>query len=113
MVLSHGAEPRFSQPVRQIVMMLIVLGLTAAVAILIFPAIAQIFLASPYLKIFIVIVFLIGVAACFWQVLRADPGGELDRGLRARPARARVHQGAAAAGAARGDARRAGRRASR
>ena len=68
MVLSHGAEPRFSQPVRQIVMMLIVLGLTAAVAILIFPAIGQIFLASPYLKIFIVFVFLIGVAACFWQV---------------------------------------------
>ena len=88
MVLSHRTEPQFSQPVRQIVMMLIVLGLTAAVAVLIFPAIAQIFLASPYLKIFIVIVFLIGVAACFWQVLRADPGGELDRGLRARPARA-------------------------
>ena len=49
-------------------MMLIVLGLTAAVAFLIFPAVAQIFLASPYLKIFIVVVFLIGVAACFWQV---------------------------------------------
>ena len=29
MVLSHTAEPQFSQPVRQIVMMLIVLGLTA------------------------------------------------------------------------------------
>ena len=28
-----------------------------------------IFLASPYLKIFIVFVFFIGVAACFWQVL--------------------------------------------
>ena len=68
MVLSHGSEPRFSQPVRQIVMMLIVLGLTAAVAILIYPAISEIFLASPYLKIFIVIVFLFGVAACFWQV---------------------------------------------
>jgi hypothetical protein len=68
MVLSHGTEPRFSQPVRQIVMMLVVLGLTAAVAILIYPAIAEIFLASPYLKIFIVIVFLFGVAACFWQV---------------------------------------------
>ena len=68
MVLSHGTEPQFSQPVRQIVMMLIVLGLTAAVAVLIFPAIAEIFLASPYLKIFIVFVFLIGVAACFWQV---------------------------------------------
>jgi hypothetical protein len=68
MVLSHGTEPRFSQPVRQIVMMLIVLGLTAAVAVLIFPTVQSIFMASPYLKIFIVIVFLFGVAACFWQV---------------------------------------------
>ena len=32
MVLSHTAEPQFSQPVRQIVTMLIVLGLTAALA---------------------------------------------------------------------------------
>jgi hypothetical protein len=69
MVLSHGTEPRFSQPVRQIVTMLIVLGLTAAVAVLIFPTVQQVFVASPYLKIFIVIVFLVGVAACFWQVL--------------------------------------------
>ena len=69
MELSHKAEPQFSQPVRQIVMMLIVLGLTAAIAVLLFPKIGQIFLASPYLKIFIVFVFFIGVAACFWQVL--------------------------------------------
>jgi hypothetical protein len=69
MVLSHETEARFSQPVRQIVMMLIVLGLTVAIAILIFPALSSIFLASPYLKIFIVIVFLFGVAACFWQVV--------------------------------------------
>jgi hypothetical protein len=69
MVLSHRTEPQFSQPVRQIVMMLIVLGLTAAVAILIFPTVQQIFVASPWLKIFIVLVFLVGVAACFWQVL--------------------------------------------
>ena len=46
MVLSHRTEPQFSQPVRQIVMMLIVLGLTAAVAVLIFPRVMQIFLAS-------------------------------------------------------------------
>ncbi len=69
MVLSHRPEPQFSQPVRQIVMMLIVLGLTAAMAVLIFPTVQQIFLASPYLKIFILLVFVIGVVACFWQVL--------------------------------------------
>lgn len=67
--LSHRTDPQFSQPVRQIVMMLIVLGLTAAVAVMLFPKIGQIFLASPYLKIFIVFVFFIGVAACFWQVI--------------------------------------------
>ncbi|MBP7001749.1 biopolymer transporter ExbB [Amaricoccus sp.] len=63
------AEPQFSQPVRQVVMMLIVLGLTAACAILLYPQLAGIFAASPYLKAFIVLVFFVGVAACFWQVL--------------------------------------------
>ena len=69
MVLTHRTEPQFSQPVRQIVMMLIVLGLTVAVAVLIAPQIMPIFMASPYLKIFIVLVFFVGVAACFWQVV--------------------------------------------
>ncbi len=69
MVLSHKPEPQFSQPVRQIVTMLIVLGLTAAMGVLIFPTVEKIFLASPYLKIFILLVFFIGVLACFWQVL--------------------------------------------
>ena len=36
---------------------------------MLFPKIGSIFLASPYLKIFIVFVFFIGVAACFWQVI--------------------------------------------
>jgi hypothetical protein len=69
MVLSHRTEPQFSQPVRQIVTMLIVLGLTAAAAVLLLPALMPIFRASPYLKIFIVFVFFVGVAACFWQVV--------------------------------------------
>jgi hypothetical protein len=69
MVLSYKSEPQFSQPVRQIVMMLIVLGLTVAGAILLYPTVAPIFLASPWLNGFIVFVFLIGVTACFWQVI--------------------------------------------
>jgi hypothetical protein len=69
MVLSHRTEPQFSQPVRQIVMMLIVLGLTVAVAVLIAPQLMPIFRATPYLKIFIVLVFFVGVAATFWQVV--------------------------------------------
>lgn len=68
MVLSHKTDPHFSQPVRQIVMMLIVLVLTTAVGVLLFPQVAPVFLASPYLNGFIGLVFLIGILACFWQV---------------------------------------------
>jgi hypothetical protein len=68
MVLSHTSEPQFSQPVRQIVSMLIVLGLVAAVAVLLFPHVKPVFLASIYLNVFIVFVFLVGILACFWQV---------------------------------------------
>jgi hypothetical protein len=69
MMQDRRTEPQFSQPVRQIVMMLIVLGLTVALAILIYPTVAGVFLSSPYLNGFIVVVFLVGVAACFWQVI--------------------------------------------
>jgi hypothetical protein len=62
-------EPQFSQPVRQIVMMLIVLGFAVAVGILLYPTVSGVFLSSPYLNSFIILVFLIGVGACVWQVL--------------------------------------------
>lgn len=62
------AEPQFSQPVRQIVLMLIVLALVAAGAWLAFPSVAPVFLANPYLNGFIGFVFVIGVLSCFWQV---------------------------------------------
>jgi hypothetical protein len=68
MQLGPKVEPRFSQPIRQIVAMIVVLGLAGAGAVLAYPTVAPIFLASPYLNAFIVVVFLIGVAACFWQV---------------------------------------------
>jgi hypothetical protein len=69
MAQDRRAEPRFSQPVRQIVTMLVVLGLAIAGGVLIFPSVSQILFASPYLKIFILIVFVVGVAACFQQVV--------------------------------------------
>ena len=72
MVLTHRTEPQFSQPVRQIVMMLIVLGLTIAIAVLIAPQIMPIFMATPYLKIFIVLVFFVGVAACYFPAQKAS-----------------------------------------
>jgi hypothetical protein len=46
-----------------------VLGLAIAGAVLIFPSVQSVFLASPYLNGFILVVFVVGVGACFWQVL--------------------------------------------
>jgi hypothetical protein len=68
MAFTQKADPQFSQPVRQIVMMMIVLGLTAGVGVLLFPTVAPVFLASPYLNGFILCVFMVGLLACFWQV---------------------------------------------
>jgi len=62
------AEPQFSQPIRQIFTMLLVLGLVGAGAYIAFPRVAPVFLANPYLNGFIFFVFVIGVITCFWQV---------------------------------------------
>ncbi|EET47073.1 MotA/TolQ/ExbB proton channel family protein [Thalassobium sp. R2A62] len=62
-------EPQFSQPVRQITSMLIVLALVGVGAYLVYPSVAPVFLANPYLNGFIVLVFFVGVIACFWQVI--------------------------------------------
>ncbi|WP_296764317.1 biopolymer transporter ExbB [Sediminimonas sp.] len=63
-------EPQFSQPVRQIILMLMVLGLTGVVVVLALPRVLPVFEANPYLNGFILFVFVIGVLACFWQVLQ-------------------------------------------
>ncbi|SHG59196.1 biopolymer transporter ExbB [Cognatishimia maritima] len=62
------AEPHFSQPVRQIFSMLIVLGLTGGLTYIALPRVFPVFEANPYLNGFIVFVFAIGVLACFAQV---------------------------------------------
>ena len=64
------AEPHFSQPVRQIFLMLVAVGLVTFGAYLAFPRVAPVFLSNPYLNGAILLVFLIGVVACFWQVLQ-------------------------------------------
>jgi len=61
-------ELQFTQPYRQIVTMLTVLGLVWAGAYVAYPQVAPVFLANPYLNGFIAFVFVIGVFACFWQV---------------------------------------------
>lgn len=63
-------RPQFSQPVRQISMMLIILALTGFGAFLALPSVLPIFTANPYLNGVIILVFLIGVIACFYQVFQ-------------------------------------------
>ncbi|CUH64460.1 hypothetical protein TG4357_01292 [Thalassovita gelatinovora] len=62
------AEPQFSPPVRQILLMLLVLALSGFVVVLALPRILPVFEANPYLNGFILFVFALGVIACFWQM---------------------------------------------
>ena len=58
----------FSQPIRQIVTMLIVSGLVGFGIWLIQIEVVQIMRTNPWLNLFIAGVFALGVATCFWQV---------------------------------------------
>lgn len=69
-------RPHFSRPVRQVVSMLIVLGLVGGLVFLAAPRILPVFLGNPRFNGFIVAVFVIGVLSCFWQV------GQLMRSVR-------------------------------
>ncbi|MBV1927434.1 MAG: biopolymer transporter ExbB, partial [Rhodobacteraceae bacterium] len=62
--------PQFSQPVSQILAMLMVLGLSGAGVFLALPRVLPVFESNPYLNGFIVGVFFIGVLACFAQVIQ-------------------------------------------
>lgn len=64
------AEPQFSQPIRQVFLMLLVLGLSGAGVVLALPSVLPVFQANPYLNGFIVGVFGVGVIACFYQVVQ-------------------------------------------
>ncbi|MEL7213659.1 MAG: biopolymer transporter ExbB [Pseudomonadota bacterium] len=64
------AEPYFSRPRSQVMLMLVSLALVGLGVYLALPRIGPVFYANPYLNGFIVLVFLLGVLACFWQVLQ-------------------------------------------
>jgi hypothetical protein len=68
--LDREGEGFFTQPVRQIMLMLISLALVAGGVYLAYPQVAPVFLANLYLNGFIAFVFIIGVLACFWQVFQ-------------------------------------------
>jgi len=59
----------FSQPIRQLVTMLVVVVLVAAGAWVINSQVTDIFRTNPLLNGFIAAVFFLGVLTCFWQVL--------------------------------------------
>jgi hypothetical protein len=63
-------ETQFSQPIRQIVYMLLVLGLVGGGTYLAYPHVAPIFSANPWINGTIVGVFALGVIACFAQVFQ-------------------------------------------
>ncbi|MEM9009889.1 MAG: biopolymer transporter ExbB [Pseudomonadota bacterium] len=69
MMLDREREPHFSQPIRQVLSMVVILVLFGVGVALIYDSVAPVFLASPWLNGFIVAVFVVGVIACFWQVL--------------------------------------------
>ncbi len=62
--------PRFTQPIRQIVIMLMVCGLVGVGTFFVFPSVAPVFLANMFLNGTIAVVFVFGVLACFWQVIQ-------------------------------------------
>ncbi|WIY23389.1 biopolymer transporter ExbB [Parasedimentitalea psychrophila] len=64
------ARVQFSQPVRQIMMMLIALGLSGFGAFVALPRVLPVFQSNLWLNGFILLVFVFGVLACFWQVIQ-------------------------------------------
>lgn len=66
----HEAEPFFSQPVRQIAMMLVVLVLVGSGGYLAYSRIFPIFAANYWLNGVILGVFVLGIFSCFWQVIQ-------------------------------------------
>lgn len=66
--LMGAGAPRFSQPVRQILLMLSVLALVMIGGWLTYGRILPIFMANTWLNGLILAVFGVGVLACFWQL---------------------------------------------
>nr|WP_062560859.1 hypothetical protein [Paracoccus aminovorans] len=66
--LTGPSQPQFSQPVRQIVLMLIALALVVAGAWFAYGRILRIFSSNEALNGLILAVFVMGVLGCFWQV---------------------------------------------
>ncbi|MEY8880466.1 biopolymer transporter ExbB [Donghicola sp. XS_ASV15] len=66
--MNRESEPHFSQPIRQIFLMVVALGLTGAGASFAYGVVRPLFVANPWLNGTIALVFVFGVLACFVQV---------------------------------------------
>lgn len=69
MTQQDSAPISFTQPIRQIVTMLVACGLVGAGAWLIRGEVLSILHTNPWLNAFIIGVFSLGILTCFWQVL--------------------------------------------
>ena len=67
--LRKSKNLEFSQPTRQTFLMVLVLVLVFVGAYFMFPSISPIFLAAPYLNGLIISVFVLGIFACFFQII--------------------------------------------
>ncbi|MEM1273114.1 MAG: biopolymer transporter ExbB [Pseudomonadota bacterium] len=98
--------PRFTRPIRQIFLMLIVLGLVACGVALIADQLLDVVLSNLFLNGTIAFCFFVGVLACFWQVFqlfssvvwieavaRAEPGHDATRAPRLLAAMAQLVRG--------------------
>lgn len=66
----RGAEPNFTQPVRQIVLIVVALVLVGFGAMIVGPKVLDVFLTNLWLNGFIALVFVIGLIATIWQVVQ-------------------------------------------
>lgn len=98
-----ATTPHFSQPVRQILMMLTVLALVLAGGFVAYGRILPIFMANRWLNGLILAVFALGVLACFWQVAQLVRSVSWIERFAARRSNA-VQKGLAARGAGENDA---------
>lgn len=67
-ISDRKTDPHFTQPVRQIMMMLVFVVIVGIGAFLARDSLLPIFQANVYLNGFIGMVFVFGIIACFWQV---------------------------------------------
>ena len=66
----HEGELRFSQPIRQVLLMLSVLVLTSLGTVVAAPRVMAVFTANLWLNGFILFVFFVGLISCFVQVVQ-------------------------------------------